>query len=344
MRPLAVFTRARSTPCCSAIFRASGDAFTAPADALTATGGVGTAPVAAALAAGMTASAEATAPTSPAARMTAIVCPTGTTSPACAVTSRSTPDAGASISTVTLSVSISTIGSPFCTGSPGRLSQWTTLPDSWASSSAGMMMFVGIRTSAREDLAGDGERALDPDRVDVQVGDGTNPASAGRPHADTAGEQAFDGGRRRERARHLKEHDVGLDRRGIELHTGQAGQPLGEASGVGMVLGQALDVMPERVHAGGGDDARLAHGSAPLLLASPRLVDERARARQGGADRSAEAFREVDPRRVKEGCVVPRRDAARDDRVHEARAVHVGGEAMTTRHRRHRLEASQRPD
>src|SRR2546426_1451136 len=210
------------------------------------------------LAAGWPAGAEPPPPASPAARMTAIVWPTGTTSPSCAVTSRSTPAAGASISTVTLSVSISTIGSPFCTGSPGRLSQWTTLPDSWASSSAGMMMFVGIRTSAREDLAGDGERALDPDRVDVQVGDGANPASAGRTHAHAAGEQALDGDRRGERARQLEEHDVGLDRRGIELHTGQAGQALGEAPSVGVVLGQALDVMAKRVHAAGGDDAGLA--------------------------------------------------------------------------------------
>ena len=46
------------------------------------------------------------------AKIRAMVWPTGTTSPSCAVTSRRTPEAGASISTVTLSVSISTIGSP----------------------------------------------------------------------------------------------------------------------------------------------------------------------------------------------------------------------------------------
>src|SRR5207247_5475076 len=68
----------------------------------------------------------------------------GTTSPARAVTSLRVPDAGASISTVTLSVSISTIDSPFLTVSPGDLSQRRTLPVSCASSSAGMMTLVGI--------------------------------------------------------------------------------------------------------------------------------------------------------------------------------------------------------
>src|SRR3989442_980330 len=129
MPPVDVFSRARSTPCCSASLRASGDAFTAPAE---------TAP------AGAAAAGEPPAPASPAAKISAIVWPTGTTSPARAVTSRRTPDAGASISTVTLSVSISRIGWPLCTVSPGDLSHLRTLPVSCAISSAGMMTFVGI--------------------------------------------------------------------------------------------------------------------------------------------------------------------------------------------------------
>src|SRR4030095_13947436 len=182
-RPLAVLTRARSTPYCSASFRASGDAFTVAVDAPTPAGGDGTAPVAAALAAGMTAGdTAAPPPTSLAAAIVAIVRPTGTTSPCCAVTSRSTPDAGASISTVILSVSISTIGSPFCTASPGDLSQRRTLPDSCASSSAGMMMFVGIWRSALEDGAGGVESSVDPRGVDVQVRDGADQERGGTAH------------------------------------------------------------------------------------------------------------------------------------------------------------------
>ena len=83
-------------------------------------------------------------PVSPGAKTSAIVAPTGTTSPGRAVTSPSTPEAGASISTVTLSVSISTIGSPLPTRSPACFSHFRTLPVSWASSSAGMMTLVDI--------------------------------------------------------------------------------------------------------------------------------------------------------------------------------------------------------
>ena len=60
-----------------------------------------------------------------------------------------TPSAGDSISTFALSVSISRIGSPFLTASPGDLSQRTTLPVSCAISSAGMMTLVGISVPAR---------------------------------------------------------------------------------------------------------------------------------------------------------------------------------------------------
>src|SRR5258705_62453 len=208
-----------------------------------------------------------------------------------AVTSRSTPEAGASISTVTLSVSISTIGSPFCTASPGDLSQRRTLPVSCASSSAGMMMLVGIRDSALEDFAGGEQRPLDRGGVDVQMGDRANQARAGRSHAHAAREQTLHGRRRGQLARQLEEHDVGLDRRRIEAHAGQAGQALGEPPGVGVILGQALHVVAERVHAASPDDAGLAHGAAHLLLASPRLVDELAGAGERRADRTAEPLR-----------------------------------------------------
>ena len=62
------------------------------------------------------------------AKMSAIVWPTGTTSPSARSRRQARPEAGASISVVTLSVSISTSGSPFVTVSPGDLSQCRTLP------------------------------------------------------------------------------------------------------------------------------------------------------------------------------------------------------------------------
>src|SRR5439155_13253444 len=273
-----------STPCCSATRRASGDAFPAPPAALTAVGGIGMAPVAAALPGGMTVAAAAAAPASSVPTTIAIVRPTGTTSPSCAVTSRKTPDAGASISTVTLSVSISTIGSPLRTVSPARLSQCTTLPVSCASSRAGMMMSVGIGDprSAREDVAGDGQRPLDRVGVDVEVGDSANRARPERAHAHAVDEQALHGGRGGQRARQLEENDVRVDRPRVETHAGQTGQAFGQTARVRVVLGQTLHVVAQRVHAASGDDPGLAHGAPHLLLAPPCLVDERPRARQRG--------------------------------------------------------------
>src|SRR6267142_4189816 len=125
-------TWARSTPCSWAILRARGEALAGAAGAGAAVAPAGFCP-------------GATDPASSEAKISAIVCPTGTTSPARAVTSPRTPEAGASISVVALSVSISTSGSPFRTLSPGDLSHCRTLPVSCASSSAGMMTFVGIR-------------------------------------------------------------------------------------------------------------------------------------------------------------------------------------------------------
>src|SRR5207302_982789 len=83
--------------------------------------------------------------------------------------------------------------------------------------------------------------------------------------------------------------DVGLDARGIEANAGQPREPVGQPPRVDVIVGQTLDVMPERVDAAGGDDAGLAHGTAHLLLAAPRLVDECARAGHGRADGRAEA-------------------------------------------------------
>src|SRR5438445_2369252 len=304
MRPLGVVMRVRSTPCCSASLRASGDALMtaetpAPADAAAAGAG-------------------ADAPASPAAKINAIVLPTGTTSPTPAVTSRSTPEAGASISTVTLSVSISTMGSPLATVSPGDLIHFKILPVSCASSSAGMMTVVGISAStrqAREDLAGHGQRPLDPRGIDVQMGDRPDRVRPERAHAHAVGEQVLHG-LRRVRGR-LEEHDVGLDARGIEANAGQPHEPVRQPPRVGVIVGQTLDVMPERVDAAGGDDAGLAHGAAHLLLAAPRLVDERARAGHGRADGRAEALGEIDPRRVERRRVVAGGHTAGHDGVHE---------------------------
>ena len=49
-----------------------------------------------------------------------------------------------------------------------------------------------------------------------------------------------------------------------------------QATSVGVVVGQPLDVVAQGVDAAGRNDAGLTHRAAHLLLAAPRLVDERA--------------------------------------------------------------------
>ena len=162
-------------------------------------------------------------------------------------------------------------------------------------------------------------------------------------HDDVLGrERRAEGGR----VGHREDDDVGLHGGGIELDAGQRGEALGQPPGARVVVGQALDVVVERVEAGGGDDARLAHGAAQHLLPAPRLLDEGRRAGQARADRGAEALGEVQPRAVEAARPVGGIDAAGHHRVHQPRAVEVGrqaGGAGDVEHAAHLLERPHAP-
>src|SRR6185436_11976129 len=62
----------------------------------------------------------------------------------------------------------------------------------------------------------------------------------------------------------------------------------------GVVLGQALDVMLERVDTGRRDDPGLSHGSAEQVLLPPCPLDRLRRAREQRAERAAETLREAE--------------------------------------------------
>ena len=76
----------------------------------------------------------------------------------------------------------------------------------------------------------------------------------------------FERGAERRRVGHREDDDVGLDRGEIELDAGELCQPLGQPPRAGVVVGQALDVVVERVQAGRGDDAGLAHRAAQICF------------------------------------------------------------------------------
>src|SRR5215208_5771462 len=83
--------------------------------------------------------------------------------------------------------------------------------------------------------------------------------------------------------------EVRLDR--LHVH----GQPVlrkafGEALGTGVILGEAIDVVVERVQRGGRNDAGLPHRAAEKELLPPRQLDALRRRSENGAERAAEAL------------------------------------------------------
>ena len=130
---------------------------------------------------------------------------------------------------------------------------------------------------------------------------------------------------------------IGLNRRRIEVQTVDPGQPLGQGLSVGVILGQAVDMMLQGVNAGRRDDPGLAHGAAELMFEAPSLVDEIAVARQHPADRTAQALRQIDPHTVAGRREIGGADARGDHRVEQPRAIHVQRQPMLSRRSANRL-------
>jgi hypothetical protein len=86
----------------------------------------------------------------------------------------------------------------------------------------------------------------------------------------------------------LEEHQIGLGL--LHLDAIDLRQPPCQRAGVGMIVGEAVDVMVERRDAGRGANAGLPHRSAEALFPAPDVIDEGVRSRDNAADRRAEAF------------------------------------------------------
>ena len=142
----------------------------------------------------------------------------------------------------------------------------------------------------------------------------------------------------------VEEDEVAVDARLIEGQGWQRADRIGEAAGVGVILGEARDMVIERVETGGGKDAGLPHGAAEALLPLPRGLDEGGRAGEDGADRAAQPLAEIQPDRIEGRSVAGGIDARFDDRVHEPRAVHVEQEPALLRRLADRLDGLERPD
>src|SRR6266545_4368237 len=106
------------------------------------------------------------------------------------------------------------------------------------------------------------DRAVDLVVADAQMRHGAEHAEVGDREPDPDVPEPLQRVRLGETERleaHLNE--VGLDRRGIDGHAAFV-QPLRQPSRAGVVVGEPLDVVVERVEPGRSDNPRLAHGAA----------------------------------------------------------------------------------
>jgi methyl-accepting chemotaxis protein len=133
------------------------------------------------------------------------------------------------------------------------------------------------------DLAHQADRFLDLRGRHVEMGAGANPVVHHRQeHAALAKgldqPVAGDAG-----AIRLEEHQIGF--RLLHLDAVDLRQAAGQRPGIGVIVGEAVDVVVERVDAGRRANAGLPHRTAQSLLPAPDSVDELARAGDRAADR-----------------------------------------------------------
>src|SRR5690349_4274308 len=168
---------------------------------------------------------------------------------------------------------------------------------------------------------------------DAVVGDGADAAvvAAGEEHASFGGgvDERGDIAGLAAGAGDAEEEDVGLDGFRLDGESGDGGQPIGEAFGVGVVFGEAVHHLGEGEDAGGGEDAGLAHATAEQLADAAGFLNEVARAGEDGADGGAEALGEAEHDAIHLGGEPRGGDAESDGGVEEARAIQMNGEAAS---------------
>ena len=131
--------------------------------------------------------------------------------------------------------------------------------------------------------------------------------------------------------RDADEHHVRLRR--VDLEAADAGEPGGEALGVGMILGEPLDVVLEGVEPGRGDDARLPHRTAQDLAGTLRALDHGPGSDQHRPGRRAEPLGQAHRHRVETAAELGHRRPELHRGVEDARAVEVRREAAPLRQR-----------
>src|SRR5690606_21834181 len=143
------------------------------------------------------------------------------------------------------------------------------------------------RSGAVQHVLHRNQRRVDVLRRHVEVADGADDTWQQRAHQDTALSKAINElGVAEASPGDAEKHHVGLRDGRQHLDAGDLGQPGGELPGIGVVFGQTLDMVLQGVDPGRGDDARLTHRPADLMLVEARLLDEFGAPGQHRADRA----------------------------------------------------------
>ena len=112
------------------------------------------------------------------------------------------------------------------------------------------------------------------------------------------------------------------------LRPGMLADGLGQARGVGVVFGQPIDVVLQRVQGCGGQDAGLPHAAAEQLAVPPGLLHQVLGPGQRRADRGAQPLAEADAHGVEVLRPAVGRDAGGHDGVEQPCAVQVRPQAV----------------
>ena len=110
-----------------------------------------------------------------------------------------------------------------------------------------------------------------------------------------------------------------------------------------MVIRQPINIVIQRIDAGGSANAALAHGTAQALLPTPGAADKLIAATQHGTKRRTQPLGEIQPDAVIGGDHILGRDAGGDTGIHQPRAIHMRAPAFPMRHGGHGIELFQRP-
>ena len=109
----------------------------------------------------------------------------------------------------------------------------------------------------------------------VEMGDGSITQAADRVDQDAfLFQRGDDFGRRAAIADDVEDHDIGFDVLRSDADGRNVLEKAGQLFGVRMIFRQTRDVVLQRVDAGGGQHAGLAHGAAVHAAKAPRTLDE----------------------------------------------------------------------